>query len=492
MAQSVDPAPHLVCTIFMLGVWAVLPRPRRHFAQPVGVWRCCLCPDFALAVRTLDRDHDIKPFAKGTIESTVQRCSQQSRSDAFCFYVFRYTRRKQALLHELLQQHPQLSRSDREEYSKWHDVTIGCRVLAVPIVFLLAFALSHVSHVAAYTCLGLILFLPLIVRAALRTIFRSNLKETYFLSSELAQDRLMAFGDGVFSIVLTLIVLDIDIPDSSDGKSAAQEGLRATLLGQWDQYLSYVYSFAVTSCVWVTNNQVLHHVKFFDGIMRGLHTTTLAIVGFIPFVSSIMSEYNHNEVEDLQLATRISSGVVILAGLVQLILWAYACFVGEGRFLSEDASNRPRLRNLIFIKCLLLPVCVGCTFFLSFVSPTASYVSTDVFTILAVVSIVLIQVFFPSSTEGYQEQPEIDWPDFEPLGGANADELELQGLDNNGSDGKLADVDRQLENAQLVLAGTGSDSSDDDIMDVGLSDDDALVGPASNGLGSELTSWSDA
>ena len=118
-----------------------------------------------------------------------------------------------------------------------------------------------------------------------RFFLKVRVPTTYFLSEELAKERILGFSDGVFSIAMTLIVLDIDVPQSDDGStpkgdnSSEYKDLKAVMTSQWDQYIAYLISFVVVSLFWVSSNMMFEHLKRLDLPMRTLNTAVLACVG---------------------------------------------------------------------------------------------------------------------------------------------------------------------------------------------------------------------
>jgi hypothetical protein len=65
----------------------------------------------------------------------------------------------------------------------------------------------------------------------------------------LPTDRLNAFADGVFAIVITLLVLELPVPE-------ATEDLLWALLAGWPDFLAYVISFAFIGGFWITHSSV--------------------------------------------------------------------------------------------------------------------------------------------------------------------------------------------------------------------------------------------
>jgi uncharacterized membrane protein len=73
--------------------------------------------------------------------------------------------------------------------------------------------------------------------------------------------RLEAFSDGVFAIAITLLVLEIPVPQVEHG------GLADALLDEWPAYAAYVVSFAIIGIIWINHHAVLGYVQSMD---RGL------------------------------------------------------------------------------------------------------------------------------------------------------------------------------------------------------------------------------
>ena len=63
-----------------------------------------------------------------------------------------------------------------------------------------------------------------------------------------SKSRLEALSDGLFSIVLTLLVFDL-LPVIADVETEAE--LRVALLKVWPKFVSFVISFIVISIFWV-------------------------------------------------------------------------------------------------------------------------------------------------------------------------------------------------------------------------------------------------
>src|SRR5579859_3308398 len=74
-------------------------------------------------------------------------------------------------------------------------------------------------------------------------------------SLSLSITRVEAFADGVFAIVITLLILDIHVPQVQGTPVGPQ--LVQQLIAMWPKYLAYAMSFIIVGVYWVG-----HHAQF--------------------------------------------------------------------------------------------------------------------------------------------------------------------------------------------------------------------------------------
>ncbi len=101
----------------------------------------------------------------------------------------------------------------------------------------------------------------------------------------MSKQRLEAFTDGVYAIVITLLILDIRIPD------VAAAGLGPALVRMLPQVLTYVLSFFVVGLYWVANHRVALNVRQVDGTLIWLNLVWLLFVSVMPFPTSLLGRY---------------------------------------------------------------------------------------------------------------------------------------------------------------------------------------------------------
>jgi uncharacterized membrane protein len=129
-------------------------------------------------------------------------------------------------------------------------------------------------------------------------------------------DRLTAFTDGVIAIAATLLVLDIRLPRPTGELDDSR--LLADLVAIWPKYIGYVLSFLVIGNFWVRHTHRLRTLKSVDGGLLWLNILFLMVVGFMPFVTSVLSE-NAGRV-----ATILYAATMIVASLLLTLIWHHA------------------------------------------------------------------------------------------------------------------------------------------------------------------------
>jgi len=176
--------------------------------------------------------------------------------------------------------------------------------------------------------------------------------------------RLEAFSDGVFSIIITLLVLDLHVPRADE---LAGHSLAHALLQQWPLYLSYTLSFLQVGVVWANHHTMFHYIQRSDHVLLFHNLMLLLCTALLPFTTAIFAEYGLASRSDIQIAAFIYSATLGAAGIFFNLLWQHA--VGAG--LVNPHADPNRLHALSW-HWMFVPVFYGLAFVLTFVSPYLS------------------------------------------------------------------------------------------------------------------------
>jgi len=175
------------------------------------------------------------------------------------------------------------------------------------------------------------------------------------------KNRLEALADGVFAIVMTLLVLELSIPVIAE--SSVNVELIEKLLELWPKFLVYMLSFVVLGTMWIFHHSTFHYISRSDGKLAWMNIILLMFVALIPFSSSLLGEYSI-----AQVAVAVFGANVLLPTTIGTLVWIY---IIRKPILADKAIDAivARQRTIMGL--------VGCSFYvlgigISFISPIAS------------------------------------------------------------------------------------------------------------------------
>jgi TMEM175 potassium channel family protein len=178
------------------------------------------------------------------------------------------------------------------------------------------------------------------------------------LERGLTTNRIESLSDGVFAIVLTLMVFQIRVPDVDPEK------LWPRLLVQAPEFYTYAISFVLVGIYWVAHHNMYHLVKRSTRLLLWMNLLFLMFVGFVPYSVALVGRY-----ADVQ-RVMIIYGVhlMIISGLLFLQWW----YVTRQKNLLVTPLNKEFVRS-VDIKILQAPAVCVLAILTSFISVRGSY-----------------------------------------------------------------------------------------------------------------------
>jgi uncharacterized membrane protein len=177
-------------------------------------------------------------------------------------------------------------------------------------------------------------------------------------------DRIVFFSDAVFAIAITLLVLDIKVPEIPNNLVA--EELPGQLLALWPKYFGYVLSFVVIITFWSIHHSIFSVIRGYDRGLIWLNSIFLMFVAFVPFPTSLLSEYG-----DHQLPVAIYAATLAIGRLLLTVIYWYAT---SGHRL-VDPELTPQTVRFFLLRGLTIPVIFLLTIGISFFSVSAAIYS---------------------------------------------------------------------------------------------------------------------
>jgi uncharacterized membrane protein len=148
------------------------------------------------------------------------------------------------------------------------------------------------------------------------------------------RNRLEFLFDGIFAISMTLLVLDLKVPELTDKHSIAELG--QLLLHHGAAFISYIISFAMLSIFWYSHNRYFHYIRRITKEIFVFHIVQLVFAAFFPFCAALIGRYPTN-----RLSMAIYLGCVMMFQLSSLMQWLLA---------KKQHAFIPRMDPLIYIQ----------------------------------------------------------------------------------------------------------------------------------------------
>jgi uncharacterized membrane protein len=172
--------------------------------------------------------------------------------------------------------------------------------------------------------------------------------------------RLVALADGVFAIVMTLLVFGLGIPTVS-GNGA----LGDALVEMWPEFAVYALSFLVLGVFWLVHHVLFDIIERYDTTLVWLNIVFLMFAALIPFSTGLFAE--HGTTTATAVVYGVNAITVFGAG------WAIFSYATAGRRLVDadldpDIVRGGKRMGLAYMLFLALSVAV------SIISPATSFV----------------------------------------------------------------------------------------------------------------------
>jgi uncharacterized membrane protein len=104
------------------------------------------------------------------------------------------------------------------------------------------------------------------------------------MESRWAGGRTEAFSDGVFAIAVTLLVLDLHVPESD------LNDLWHGIVHQWPNYLAYATSFITIGGIWLAHHAIFRRLRYVNTQVMRLNLLLLMTVSFLPFPTGLAAQ----------------------------------------------------------------------------------------------------------------------------------------------------------------------------------------------------------
>jgi len=174
------------------------------------------------------------------------------------------------------------------------------------------------------------------------------------VAGNLEYDRVLFFSDAVFAIAITLLVVDIRVPDIVT--NTAQE-----LSAAKGRIISFAISFLVIGLFWMGHHRMFRYITALDRRLIFINLLFLGTIAFLPYPTALLFAGGTRQTA----GPVFYAACVALAGLMELAVWLYATHA-KGLV---PASVSPALRRYELGQLLPTPVVFLLSIPVAFIAP---------------------------------------------------------------------------------------------------------------------------
>lgn len=169
----------------------------------------------------------------------------------------------------------------------------------------------------------------------------------------LSKSRIEALSDGVIAIAITLLVLELKVPDVMEHHS--NQRMLEELLALRPALLTYMITFLIAGAFWYLHHLTFHFIKNVDGVLVWINLMFLMFIALLPFSAGLMSHlFVHPVSQFFYFGNQLAIAVLLN------IHWQYAKWkhlTVEGQRADEDRLTfRVALSAAVFAASLVTAI----------------------------------------------------------------------------------------------------------------------------------------
>jgi uncharacterized membrane protein len=149
------------------------------------------------------------------------------------------------------------------------------------------------------------------------------------VAAEFGRERLVFFSDAVFAIAITLLALDIRLPELAG--HATNEEVAAAIGALAPRIFAYALSFAVVGLFWLAHWRRYLLIEHVDEGLVLLNIVLLGFVALIPFPTALLGEHG-----DVPIAVIVYALILSATGFMGTVTWVWA---DRKRLIDPDLSR---------------------------------------------------------------------------------------------------------------------------------------------------------
>jgi len=185
------------------------------------------------------------------------------------------------------------------------------------------------------------------------------------LKKEFQLERLILFSDAVFAIAITLLVIEIKIPEIHE-KPVTENAVLHKLRELIPKFAGFLVSFFLIGQYWIVHHRMFSFVINFTDRLIWLNILFLFAIALMPFSTGFYSEY---VLRGVVTPVIFYTGNIALLGLANFLMWRYLS--NQKNNLTENLT--PALAKYFSLRALTVPVIFVIFSFVYLYYPTIAF-----------------------------------------------------------------------------------------------------------------------
>ena len=171
----------------------------------------------------------------------------------------------------------------------------------------------------------------------------------------LGKNRIEALSDGIFAIAMTLLVLELHLPNLPPNAPNVQ--VAPALWQLWPKVLTYAVSFLSLGVYWIGHHNMYHAIRCADRVLLWLNILFFMCVSLLPFSTSVLNAFRQTQVAPLVFGANLTS-----IGWLLYLQWVYASAQPE----MVAGCVTPAYRALVHARFFWIPIIATLTMLVCF------------------------------------------------------------------------------------------------------------------------------
>jgi uncharacterized membrane protein len=176
-------------------------------------------------------------------------------------------------------------------------------------------------------------------------------------------ERIVFFSDAVFAIAITLLAIELRLPDLPAYQTDAS--FLAALADVLPALFAFVLSFTVIAAFWVGHYRTFRYVVDADGRLVAINFAFLFCIAILPFPTSIIARQG-----DLPSATIIYAAFGVATGALSTLLWIYPSQIANLAL----PTVTPSIARYVTYRAAVIPIVFALSIPVALVAPPLAWV----------------------------------------------------------------------------------------------------------------------